>query len=120
EYQDTDGNGVANAGDAIVYTFTVTNTGNVPLADVTPIDAGPTFNGQAAGGTLPLVFAPDPIATPVTLQPDGVQIFTATYTLAQIDIDNAAGVADAVENTATARGFANGDAGTGTEVTSDE
>ncbi|WP_159586537.1 DUF6923 family protein [Chelativorans xinjiangense] len=113
-YEDTDENGFANPGDTIRYRFTVTNTGNVPLADVVPEDAGPTFDGQAGGGDLSAFDPPS-----ATLEPDEEMVFEATYVLTQADIDNGAGVEDGVENEATAIGYANGDEVTGTPVESE-
>ncbi|WP_166163001.1 DUF6923 family protein [Chelativorans oligotrophicus] len=114
EYEDTDGNGFANAGDTIRYTFTVTNTGNVPVNDVVPEDAGPTFAGKTAENKLS-EFTPES----ARLEPGEEQAFTATYTLGQSDIDNGAGVEDAVENEAKAIGYVNGDQVTGTKVESE-
>jgi uncharacterized repeat protein (TIGR01451 family) len=112
---DADGNGVIEAGDALTYSFEVTNTGNVIITDIQPVDEGPSFNGNPGTGRLG-TFTPGP----TTLEPGATQVFTATYTLMQADVDNAAGVEDGVTNTATARGYHNGDATTGTEVSSDE
>src|SRR5690606_8518727 len=85
----------------------IENTGNVTLKGVTPIDAGPVFADQTASGTLS-AFLP----APVQLAPGEAQTFTATYTLAQPDIDAAAGMEDAGSN--TARAIANApDAGGG-------
>ncbi|MFC6490980.1 hypothetical protein ACFP9U_23770, partial [Nitratireductor sp. GCM10026969] len=90
-------------------------TGNVPLSDVVPQDDGPLFGDIDGGGTLS-DFAP----SAATLQPGEERKFTASYTLAELDIDAAAGIENAVENTATAVGYANGTRVTGTEVVSDE
>ncbi|MGY4719286.1 DUF7507 domain-containing protein [Naumannella huperziae] len=80
---DVNGNGVADAGDTIDYTFTVTNTGNVTLTGVELAD--------------PLVAIPDcPV---VDMAPKQSFDCAATYTLTQADVD--AGV---VRNTATATG----------------
>ncbi len=62
-------------GDIINYTFTITNTGNVTLTDVTVTD---TVGGVTVVG--------DPIAT---MAPDAVDsaTFTGTYAITQDDID---------------------------------
>ncbi|MBM2709968.1 isopeptide-forming domain-containing fimbrial protein [Mesorhizobium caraganae] len=119
KFKDVDGNGAADPGDTIVYSFTVTNDGNVPLTEVVPEDAGPTFSNQKGTGELS-AFDPNPATNPVTLAPKGAQVFTATYVLTQVDIDNGAGIVKGVENRATATGHAFGDAVTSIEVESDE
>ncbi len=67
-----DGGDGVQAGDTITYTFTVTNTGNVPLSNVTVTDPKVTVNG-------------DPIAK---LDPNASDstTFSATYTLTAEDI----------------------------------
>ena len=77
-------NGTPNAGDIITYTFTVTNTGNVTLSNVTVTDPKVTVSGG-----------------PITLAPGASNnsTFTAVYTLLQSDID--AGI---FTNIATATG----------------
>jgi len=110
-FTDVDGNGHASLGDTLTYTFTVTNDGGQTVTNVWPADAGPTFNGQPAGGSLSR-FSPEP----VTLAPGERQAFTATYTLTERDIENAAGVSDGVANKATATGRT----GSGGAVTSEE
>ena len=86
----------SEAGEAIVYTFTVTNTGNVTLTNVTLTED--LFTGS---GTLP-----DPVfesstesSAPGTLLPGESATYTATYTITQDDMDT-----DQVDNTATATG----------------
>lgn len=81
---DANGNALADAGESIAYTFTVTNTGNVTMENVTVFD--------------------DRVATitpaTATIAPGGSQVFTATgYAVTQDDVD-----AGAVVNTAYARG----------------
>jgi uncharacterized repeat protein (TIGR01451 family) len=81
---DTNGNGLADAGETIVYTFTVTNTGNVTLTSV--------------GVTDPKV---GPVTCPQTTLPPGASesCSAAPYTVTQADVD--AGV---VHNSATSHG----------------
>ena len=94
-YVDADGNGVASVGDVINYVFTVENTGNVTLTNVTVTDA----NAVVTGG---------PLATLAVGALD-TTTFTATHVLTQADID-----AGYVYNLAIARGTdPNGDPVTG-------
>jgi uncharacterized repeat protein (TIGR01451 family) len=65
--------GVDNAGDQISYAFTVTNTGNVTLTNVTVTD----ILVSVSGGPIPLMI---PGAVDNTT-------FTALYTITQADID---------------------------------
>jgi uncharacterized repeat protein (TIGR01451 family) len=81
---DDDGTAGVSAGDTIDYSFTVTNTGNVTLTNVTVTDPDVTVNGG------PISLAPGASDT---------DTFTGTYTITQADID--AGVKD---NTATVTG----------------
>ncbi|MCB1381782.1 MAG: DUF11 domain-containing protein [Notoacmeibacter sp.] len=88
-----------DSGDVITYQYVVTNTGNTTLTGVLPTDAGPTFNANAATNALDTSSW-----VAATLAPGASQTFNATYTLAQADVDNAAGVTDGVSNTASANG----------------
>ncbi|SDP36843.1 DUF11 domain-containing protein [Phyllobacterium sp. OV277] len=108
---DVNGNGFVDADDTITYSFVVKNTGNVVVNDIAPVDAGPTFNGKPAAGKLS-AFSPGPTA----IAPGQTHTFTATYKLAQSDVDDAAGVKDGVLNKATARGYYRGGATGGTAV----
>ncbi len=74
----------AAAGDVINYTFTVANTGNVTLGNVTVTDPGATVSGS-----------------PITLAPgeSDSTTFTAAYTVVQADLD-----AGSFSNTATVTG----------------
>lgn len=96
--------GVTDGLDTITYQYLVTNTGNVTITGVTPVDAGPSFgNPQTPGDNALGAFSP----APVTLIPGQAQIFTAVYTLSDEDAFRAAGLtvpADAVNNSATATG----------------
>jgi uncharacterized repeat protein (TIGR01451 family) len=109
------GNGRADPGDTISYSFVIENTGNTTLRDVRVTETfsgagtAPTIlipasitsdNGSAAAGTL------GDSADPTTgdsdwdvLGPGDIVTFTATYTLVQADIDNLQ-----VVNNATASG----------------
>jgi uncharacterized repeat protein (TIGR01451 family) len=91
--------GLTDAGDTIVYSYTVNNTGNVPIQNVTITDPGPSFNGNAGTGSLS-AFTPASATIPL----GGSQVFTATYTLSQQDVDNSAGITNGVSNTASSTG----------------
>ncbi len=80
-----DGGDGVQAGDTITYTFTVINTGNVPLSNVTITDPKVTVNGG-------------PIAKLEPGQSDSTT-FSATYTITADDIK-----AGKVENQATVTG----------------
>ncbi len=107
--RDVDGNGDLSAGDQIIYTFTVKNTGNQSIRDVVPVDDGPLFD-QKPGSNKLGAFTP----ASATLLPGDEKVFTATYVLAAADIDAAAGIKDGVTNTAIAKGVY----GSGTAVES--
>ena len=80
-------NGVAQEGDTVPYSFTITNTGNVTLTNVTLTDPLPG-----------IVLAGGPIATMAPGAVDSVT-YTATYTVTAADLANGT-----VDNTATATG----------------
>jgi uncharacterized repeat protein (TIGR01451 family) len=86
---DPSGTATFTPGQTITYNFAVTNTGNVPLNDIT-IDDG-TFSGT---GTLSPATCPD-----ATLAVGDQEVCTATYTLTVADVDSGS-----VTNTATADG----------------
>ncbi|MFV7236987.1 gliding motility-associated C-terminal domain-containing protein, partial [Flavobacterium sp. ZB4R12] len=86
-YQDTTAPiGITNPGDTVTYAFVVTNTGNVPLTNVTITDPLPGL--VISGGPITLAVGASDSTT-----------FTATYEITQVDID-----AGAVYNLATATG----------------
>jgi uncharacterized repeat protein (TIGR01451 family) len=86
-YVDVNG-GQVLLGDALTYTFTVTNTGNVTLYGVTVNDP------------LPGLGAVSPVSV-ASLAPGASAVFTASYTVTQADLDQADGT---IDNTATATG----------------
>jgi uncharacterized repeat protein (TIGR01451 family)/gliding motility-associated-like protein len=83
-FKDANGDGKAQVGETVTYTFKVENTGNVTVSDITITDPKVTITGG-----------------PITLAPGAsdASIFTATYTLTQADLD-----AGQVNNLATATG----------------
>ncbi|MEP0262436.1 Ig-like domain-containing protein [Dokdonia sp.] len=83
-YEDTNGDGIVNEGDSVIYTFTVTNNGDVPLFNITITDPSVTV----LGGPIDL----DPGESDSTT-------FTAVYVITQEDID-----AGGVYNLAIAEG----------------
>ncbi|GAA0871989.1 hypothetical protein GCM10009117_11360 [Gangjinia marincola] len=84
---DENGDGLSQPGETIDYTFTVTNTGDAPLADVIILD--PLFEV-----TNDIIFGP------FNLNPGVAETFTLSYTLQQSDID-----VGEVVNSATAIGI---------------
>ncbi len=89
--------GAGNIGDVITYTVTVTNTGNVPLTDITVLDS---FQG---GAPVALTCAPTTLAVGETALCDQ---YTHTITLEEVN----AGVA--LENVVDASGVFAGATGT--------
>lgn len=85
---DTNNNGVADVGDIIEYTFTVTNTGTVSVANLSISDPKIGLVGEAI--------------TPATLLPGEVGILTSasSYTITQADVTKGF-----VSNKATAKGI---------------
>ncbi|WP_406245416.1 hypothetical protein ACI7YT_10155 [Microbacterium sp. M] len=79
------------AGDTIEYTFTVTNTGNVTLADVSVADELDGLSGLTYGQWP---------GEPGTLAPGEQVTATATYVVTQSDVNTGR-----VDNTATATGI---------------
>ncbi|PYF77454.1 DUF7507 domain-containing protein, partial [Pedobacter nutrimenti] len=96
-YTDTNNDGKVNAGDKIIYAFTVSNVGNVTIKNIMITDSKVTV----AGG-------------PLTLGPGAIDkgTFTAVYTITQADVD-----AGRVDNMATVTGKGpNGDPVTATST----
>jgi len=90
-YQDANGDGLVNAGDTVLYTFTVSNTGNVTITNIDITDPAVTVTGGPLSSLAPGV-------TDATT-------FTALYIITQGDIDDGA-----VYNMALVEGTApNGD-----------
>jgi uncharacterized repeat protein (TIGR01451 family) len=80
------GNALADfAGDALNFSFTVTNQGTVTLTNVVVTDAVTGLNQTLA-----------------SLAPGGQAVFNSSYTLLQSDLDSNGGGDGRVENTATA------------------
>lgn len=116
---DVNGNGKADPGDTVKYNYTVTNTGNVSLADVTVNESfdgvgtltvvAPTSvttdNGSAAAGTIgDSTDGSSADAKWDKLGPADVITFTATYTVVTGDVTGAGGGNNALDNTATVTG----------------
>lgn len=94
-FRDDNNNGIANLGDFIDYTFTVTNTGDAPIENVIVND--PLLGGVVAGP------ASGDVNNNSILDVGEVWIFQATYALTQNDINDTAVVNQAsVEGTTPA------------------
>jgi hypothetical protein len=93
-------NTITDGGDTITFQYVVTNTGNVTITGVTPVEAAaPTFNSTAGTGSYGS-FSP----APVTLTPGSSQTFTAVYTMSTLDVLRGAGITAGVSNVANATG----------------
>lgn len=95
---DTNGNGSADRGEVIAYSFTVENTGNVTLTGVSVTDPMPGLTA----------ITPADVAS---LAPGDDAVFTASYTVTQADVD----AGEPVRNSATAAGTAPDDTSVGSE-----
>jgi len=93
-FNDQSGDGFAQVGETITYSYAVTNTGDFPLSGV-----GVTETGFTGAGTLPTPSFASGDDGDLLLESTETFIFTATYALVQADID-----AGSVENSATASG----------------
>lgn len=110
---DTDVDGFADPGETINYTYTVTNNGNVTLADVTMSDAH-QGSGALVNGAFPVVYtdggqalgsADDGLdANWDALGPGDSIVFTSSYVVQAGDIGNNGGGDGDIDNTATASG----------------
>ena len=114
------------AGDTVTYTYTVENTGNVTLSDVSLSDAHDGA-GAAVTPTNPTLTTGDPLISVDdgadddydTLAPGDIVTWTASYTVVQDDINNNGGGDGDIDNTVTA--IATPAAGTlGGTLTADE
>src|SRR3546814_9104051 len=75
--------GVLSAdGNTIEYTFTVTNTGNVTMENITLAEADFSGTGTAP---VPAFVSNSGTSAEGTLAPSEVATYTATYTLTQVD-----------------------------------
>ncbi len=84
-FNDENGDGCANVGETISYTFQVENTGNTVITNVTVVDPLVTVTGG-------------PISLMLPAEVDGTT-FSGTYILTQSDLNN-----ESVENTAAVDG----------------
>lgn len=126
---DINNNGLVDAGDVIAYTYTVTNTGNVTLADVATSDAhdgtgAPLVVLVPASVTTDNGTAGDSTDVPVpadgdwdTLGVGDVITFTSTYTVVAGDLTAPTSADGDIDNTATVTG--NYNPGTGNLVVND-
>ena len=80
---DVDGDGENSVGDIIVYTITISNTGNITLTNFSVVD---TLKAIQTSDTLSLNASPTS-SDPASLAPGGTKIFTASFTLTQNAVD---------------------------------
>ncbi len=84
-----------DAGDTITFGYIITNTGNVTMNNVLPVDPSPQFAGINGTNSFPAF-------TPVSLAPGASAAFSGVYTLSTLDVYRAADVVNGVTNTFTA------------------
>ena len=78
-----DGDGENSVGDIIVYTITISNTGNITLTNFSIVD---TLKAVQTSETLSLNASPTS-SDPANLSPGGTKVFTASFTLTQNAVD---------------------------------
>jgi uncharacterized repeat protein (TIGR01451 family) len=86
-----------DANDTITFRYIVTNTGNVTMNSVSPVDPQPQFNAVNGTGSF-AAFSP----LSASIAPGASQAYTAVYTLSASDVFRAADITNGVSNTATA------------------
>ena len=79
----------AEVGDTITYSYTVENTGNITLNNVTVTDS------HSGSGALSAI-----TPAPLSLAPGETQVFTATYVITQADVDAAVDITNTAEMSA--------------------
>lgn len=100
----TDTAAIDAAGDTLVYSIVVANTGNVSLDIANITDPGPTFGGILHTGTYALPSSPYTPTSGDTDTDGELDVgeswtYQITYTLTQADVDNAVAGGGVVENT---------------------
>ncbi|MDA9660606.1 DUF11 domain-containing protein [Flavobacteriaceae bacterium] len=81
------GNAINDLGDTIVYTITITNTGNVNLNNLTVSDTLTDFSGAGLTLTTSPTYISGTNATASSINLGGSAIFRATFTINQQSVD---------------------------------
>jgi uncharacterized repeat protein (TIGR01451 family) len=95
--KDADEPSVSAAGDEIVYTVTVTNTGNVPATGLTVTDS-----------LVPMICPTSGTNIIAALAPAAAEVCTATYTATQANFDSNGGGDGDIDNTVSVTGTSGG------------